>query len=136
MGLARRKEDEQSHERRRSRKGVEHHSGCHVVLNGNGVVRDFSEGCLRIEDLTYGAKAKALGATVAIAEPGASCWEATEDAGEKWYYILEGKLEVLVNQTSYFLGEGDSIYLESSVSHVWRNPTGGKTKALVLSSPL
>ena len=108
---------------------------CSVVQKGKGFVQDLMDGSLRFEDLTYEANSKSLEAVVATAEPGVSCWEGRIHAGGKWYYILEGKLELVIKNSSYILEEGDSIYVEPADSHIWRNPTDRTAKALVLSSP-
>ncbi|MBI5117261.1 cupin domain-containing protein [Candidatus Poribacteria bacterium] len=135
MGVARRKEIQRFPDGSSEGMASATQSECLVIRNGAAAVLDFSEGCLKVEDLTHGMNARNLEAILATAEPGASSWEATGRVGERWYYILEGKLEVLVNDIAYLLGEGDSIYLDSSASHVWRNPTRRQTKALVLTSP-
>lgn len=109
---------------------------CVVVRKGTGFVSDSVEGSFKLESLTHGADSNELDAVVATAEPGAACWEAKPHDGEKWYYILEGKLEVLVNDVSHVLCKGDSIYLHSNAQHIWRNPGKRKTKVLVLTSPL
>jgi quercetin dioxygenase-like cupin family protein len=107
---------------------------CVVTREGSRITKDFSEGCLRLEHLIHEACSGTLTAVLATAEPGASTWEAQELPGDKWYYILKGKLEVIVNDASHLLAEGDSIYLQSADSHIWRNPTKEETKALVVAS--
>lgn len=107
--------------------------GYFFIRNGTGLTR--TDGNLKIEDLTHGANSKEIEVTVVTAEPGASCEETEIYLGEKWFYILEGKLEILVNDVTYHLNAGDSIYLESTAAHRWRNVHKGKTRALVFSSP-
>ncbi|MBI5116885.1 cupin domain-containing protein [Candidatus Poribacteria bacterium] len=109
---------------------------CVVTREGSRITQDFPEGCLKLEHLVHEACSGTLTAVLATAEPGASTWEAQELPGDKWYYILKGKLEVTVNNSSHLLAEGDSIYLQSTGSHIWRNPTKEETKALVVASPL
>jgi quercetin dioxygenase-like cupin family protein len=126
------------HERRKfspdkSRRGKSGSGGYFFIRRGTGLT--LSNGNLKMENLTHGTDSKALEATVVTAEPGAYCEETEIYLGEKWFYILEGKLEILVNNASFLLSEGDSIYLESTAAHRWRNPHKGKTRALVFSSP-
>jgi len=136
MGFKRRKKRERGLPLRRSRREKSVPQGdCFVVRKGSGYVSDSVEGILKLEVLTHDAHSNELEAIVATAEPGASCWEAQPQGGDKWYYILEGKLEVVVNEVSYVLGEGDSIYLDSDAQHIWRNPGKRQAKALVLTSP-
>jgi uncharacterized cupin superfamily protein len=120
----------------RTRQHPDSQKPFHFVPKGNGFVHDLMGGSLKLEDLTHGANAKELEAVVATAEPGVSCWEREVTSGGKWYYILEGKLEVLVNDTSYVLSEGDCIYLGPTDSHIWRNVTDKPAKALMVSSSL
>lgn len=106
-----------------------------VVRKGAGLVHNLLNGSFKLENLTHGANSKELKAAVVTVEPGAACGETEIYVGEKWYYVLEGKLELMVNDVSYILDEGDSIYLESTAPHTWRNTHDGQTKALVFSSP-
>jgi uncharacterized cupin superfamily protein len=92
-------------------------------------------GSLKIEDLAGGAASNSLAASVATAEPGVSCWEGKTDDGGKWYHILEGALELVANSTSHILREGDSLYLEATIPHIWRNSGDRTAKFLVLSCP-
>ena len=88
-----------------------------------------------METLTDSSCASQLAAAVATADPGMSCWERAGLGEDRWYYVLEGELEVRVGEVSHLLTAGDSIYLEASNSHIWRNPGSKRAKALVLSSP-
>ncbi len=108
-------------------------NGHLFIRNGTGLTR--TDGNLKIEDLTHAANSKEMEVAVVTAEPGATCEETEIYLGEKWFYILEGKLEMLVNDITYYLNAGDSIYLESTAAHRWRNAHRGKTRALVFSSP-
>lgn len=111
-------------------------SGEYFLLRGGaGPVYSLMKGTLKLEDLTHGARCNTFDAMVATAEPGVSCWEGKVSGGGKWYHILEGALEVIVNDVSHILAQGDSLYLESTAPHIWRNPGNGTARALVLSSP-
>ncbi len=110
-------------------------SHCAVIPKGTGLVHDFMDGDLRIEDLTHGADSEGLEALIVTAEPGASCWEGNDVAGGKWYFILDGKLEVLVNEDSHVLNKEDSIYVGPGCSHIWRNHTDKVTRMLMFASP-
>jgi quercetin dioxygenase-like cupin family protein len=110
-------------------------SHCTVIPKGTGLVHDFMDGDLRFEDLTHGADSEGLEASLVTAEPGVSCWEGNDVAGGKWYFILDGELEVLVNEDSHVLKKEDSIYVGPGSSHIWRNPTDKVTRILMFSSP-
>jgi quercetin dioxygenase-like cupin family protein len=109
-------------------------SGYFFIRKGSGHIQNFMNGNLKMETLTHGTTAKEIKAAVLTAEPGASSDDTEINFGEKWFYVLEGTLEILVNDVFYTLKEGDSIYLEPAAVHTWRNAHEKKMKALVFSS--
>jgi quercetin dioxygenase-like cupin family protein len=109
--------------------------GYSFIRKGTGLIQDFMNGNLRMETLTHGTSAKTLRVAVVTLEPGASSDDTEIYFGEKWFYVLDGEMEMLVNDAAYSLSEGDSIYLEPTAVHTWRNSHSGQTKALVFSSP-
>lgn len=104
-----------------------------LLRNGTGPVRTLMDGTLKLEDLACGESSNSLQAIVATAEPGVSCWEGKISDGGKWYHVLNGTLEVFANNTSHRLFEGDSLYLDSTIPHIWRNSGKCTAKVLVLS---
>ena len=104
--------------------------------NGMGPIDDLMDGGLKLESLSHDLNSCGLEAVAITAEPGVSCWEGKVDGRSKWYHILEGKLEVIANDVTHILVEGDSIYMESAVPHIWRNSGKKTARALVLTSPL
>lgn len=109
-------------------------TGYSFIRKGSGLIQNFMNGNLKMETLTHGTNAKEIKVDVLTAEPGASS-DTEVYLGEKWFYVLEGSLEILVNDMFYTLNEGDSIYLEPAAVHTWRNVHGKKMKLLVFSSP-
>lgn len=107
-----------------------------VIPKGRGFVQNLMDGELKLESLTHETSAKELEAVVVTAEPGVSCWEGKLTPGGKWYHMLEGTLEILVNEESYLINKGDSLFVETDVSHIWRNPGADTARALVLSTQL
>jgi uncharacterized cupin superfamily protein len=106
-----------------------------LIRHGSGLSQNLMDGTLKIEGLTGGADfGSGFDAVVVTAKPGVSCWEGKVSDGDKWYFILEGSLEIIVDSVARTLSEGDSIYLESSDSHIWRNPNEKTARALVLST--
>lgn len=105
------------------------------IPKGSGFIHDLMDGSLKLEELTHDANTNEIEAVVATVEPGVSCWERKMCSGGKWYFILEGKLEILVNDVSYILDEGDSIYLGPIDSHIWRNAAEDTAKVLMFCSP-
>ena len=92
-------------------------------------------GKIRIEGLCDRSADSKLAAVIMTFDPGSSATDGSPRPGEEWWYMLKGKLEAVIGEMSYSLGEGDSMYLNSSVPHSWKNPAKGKAKALVLVTP-
>ena len=45
-----------------------------------------------------------------------------EHPGEELVYLLEGRLEFVVNEQRYCLEPGDSLHFRTQQPHSWRNP--------------
>lgn len=75
-----------------------------------------------------------LTAVIMVFEAGAEAADGKPKihTGEEWWHMLKGKLEAVVGEDQYDLGEGDSIYLSSSAPHKVKNPAKAKATALVL----
>jgi DNA-binding transcriptional MerR regulator/quercetin dioxygenase-like cupin family protein len=57
-------------------------------------------------------------------------------AGEEFIYMLEGRLEVWLDELQcYVLGEGDSFWFESSHGHRWFNPGDSDAVLLWINTP-
>jgi len=94
-------------------------------------------GKIRVEGLCDRSANCKLAAVIMTFDPGSSATDGSlkTHRGEEWWHVLKGKLEAVIGEVSYSLDEGDSIYLNSSIPHSWRNPAKGKAKALVLVTP-
>lgn len=55
--------------------------------------------------------------------------------GEEFVYIIEGTLDVYINDTMYNLYEGDSMYFKSNQKHKFKNNSDKKVKALWVVTP-
>ena len=55
--------------------------------------------------------------------------------GEEFIFIIEGKLDVYIDETVYSLNEGDSLYFKSSQKHRFKNTTDKLTKAIWVVNP-
>jgi transcriptional regulator with XRE-family HTH domain len=63
--------------------------------------------------------------------PGASSGDRPmQHPGEELVHLLEGELEFVVNERSYWLHPGDSLHFRTVQPHTWRNP--GSTDAVAL----
>ena len=81
-------------------------------MRGHGVV---------VEQLADGRGLMAV--QLLAVEPLAGSEGGTAHEGEEFVYVLEGSLEVVLNNEEwYVLRAGDSLHYPSSVVHSWRNP--------------
>ncbi|WP_042275806.1 helix-turn-helix domain-containing protein [[Clostridium] dakarense] len=56
-------------------------------------------------------------------------------AGEEFLYILEGVLDLVLDDKEYCLYPGDSIYYSSNKNHNWLNKTNKTVKFLSINYP-
>ncbi|MFX0198927.1 MAG: helix-turn-helix domain-containing protein [Candidatus Hodarchaeota archaeon] len=55
--------------------------------------------------------------------------------GEECGIVLKGKLELIIDNKSYILEEGDSIYFPSNLMHGWRNVGDDRVMAVWAITP-
>ena len=55
--------------------------------------------------------------------------------GQEFVMVLQGLLEIKLNNESYILKKGDSIYFNSSIPHSFRNLKKGVTEAIWVVTP-
>jgi glyoxylate utilization-related uncharacterized protein len=55
--------------------------------------------------------------------------------GEEFVFVLQGNLEIYVNEKKYSLEEGDSLYFKSSQKHKFYNPTEKTAKVIWVVTP-
>ncbi len=70
-----------------------------------------------------------------IAPYGESGRDFYSHAGEEFVYIIEGELEIYIEDMIYQLKEGDMLYFKSNIRHRFKNNTKKKVKALWVVSP-
>jgi len=64
-------------------------------------------------------------------EAGATSGEKSyQHYGQEFVLVIQGKIEISLNEQDHWLDKGDSIYFNSSMPHSFRNP--GKVKAVAL----
>ena len=64
-----------------------------------------------------------------------SNYELVSYAGEKCGYVIEGKMEIILGENTYYLDAGDSIYFESTIPHRFKSADGGKTVSIWAITP-
>lgn len=55
--------------------------------------------------------------------------------GEEFIYILDGTLEIFLDDKKHLVKQGDSIHYPSNITHVWKNPLKHTLKLLVVINP-
>lgn len=71
-----------------------------------------------------------------IGPKGESGRESFQHPGEEFVFVLEGELEVYINDRKYDLDEGDSLYFKSNQKHRFLNPsTRNTTRVLWVVTP-
>ncbi len=68
--------------------------------------------------------------------PGAGSGEPYAHDGEEFLYIVQGKLEISLDDgQSFRLQRGDSFYFDSSTPHRWSNPGKSETRVIWVNTP-
>lgn len=65
-------------------------------------------------------------------ESGRDCYN---HSGEEFIYIVEGNLDIYIDDVVYSLEEGDSLYFKSTHNHRFKNNTDKTTKAVWVVNP-
>jgi transcriptional regulator with XRE-family HTH domain len=72
-----------------------------------------------------------LAGAVATLEHGADSGpQAMEHPGEELVHVLDGRIEICVDDDMYRLGVGDSLHFRTDRPHRWRNLADGPTRAV------
>jgi transcriptional regulator with XRE-family HTH domain len=90
---------------------------------------------VRLECLLPDPVDKLLYASIHVVEPGGGSEGAIEHQGEEVGYILEGKLELIVDGQTYRLEQGDSFFFRSNLPHGYRNPGRTQTRVVWVNTP-
>jgi DNA-binding transcriptional MerR regulator/mannose-6-phosphate isomerase-like protein (cupin superfamily) len=67
--------------------------------------------------------------------PQSGSGESYTHEGEEFLYILQGELQISLEEEEYLLQPGDSFYFESATPHRWTNPGRGETWVLWVNTP-
>ena len=87
--------------------------------------------------LTTNVMAKKMLPTLIKIEPSGTTSKEKNTLGtEKFIYVLTGKVNVLINKTSYPLNKGGSLYFNASSEHSYANPGKNLTKIICVTTPV
>ena len=92
-------------------------------------------GGIALERLVLPTRGGLLQANIHILEPGAASDGTIVHAGEEVGYVLEGSLELTLDDTLYLLDEGDAFTFPSHLPHGYRNAGTGVARVLWVNSP-
>lgn len=87
-------------------------------------------GSIDLERLAPSEERTLLEANIHVVEPGAESDGEITHEGEEVGYVIEGTVELTVDDVPYVLNTGDSFYFRSELAHRYRN-TGDKTARLL-----
>jgi transcriptional regulator with XRE-family HTH domain len=97
-----------------------------TLRQGHGIV---------LERLVSNTIANLIEANIHHVAPKGSSDGCIEHEGEEMGFILEGRLELIVDNSTYLLEEGDAFFFKSSLPHGYRNPGSIETKVLWVNTP-
>jgi mannose-6-phosphate isomerase-like protein (cupin superfamily) len=90
---------------------------------------------VRLECLIPYPDSKLLYGSIHVVEPGGGSEGMIEHRGEEVGYILEGELELIVENKTYKLSAGDSFFFDSQLPHGYRNTGKVTTRVLWINTP-
>jgi len=88
-----------------------------------------------LENLVPSSTLDLLYGSIHVVEAGGSSAGMIAHQGEELGYILQGELELTIDDTTYHLYEGDSFFFQSSLPHGYRNPGEITAKIIWVNSP-
>jgi quercetin dioxygenase-like cupin family protein/ribosome-binding protein aMBF1 (putative translation factor) len=83
------------------------------------------------ESLAPGKKGRLMEPFIVTLLPGASAEQSTHD-GQEFIYVLEGVMEVLIEDKSELLQPGDAVYYDSTTNHLVRAHGANPAKILAV----
>lgn len=97
-----------------------------AMRRGRGIV---------LERLVSNSIATLIEANIHHVAPRGSSDGFIQHEGEELGFVLEGTLELIVDDVTYLVREGDAFFFRSSLRHGYRNPGKTKTKVLWVNTP-
>ena len=96
---------------------------------------DDGDGAICIERISPFGDDQFLEANVHVIDPGTYSGGEISHAGEEVGYVLEGELELTIEDEVYTLTAGDSFYFRSELRHSYRNPGASVTRVIWINTP-
>lgn len=100
------------------------------------VTRSNAEGgAINLERIIPFGENQMLDANIHIIDPKTDSGGDITHAGEEVGYILEGELELTIEDETFYLKPGDSFYFRSELRHRYYNPGDLTTRVLWVNTP-
>ncbi|WP_283809581.1 cupin domain-containing protein [Bradyrhizobium manausense] len=93
-----------------------------------------SEGVMA-EILVPSAEGRLLEGFLVVIEPGGHTNGTLQHKGEEVGFVVEGQLELTINNEKHLLRAGDSFYFPSDLPHAYRNPGKSQMRAVWINTP-
>lgn len=77
-----------------------------------------------------------LGFLIETYQPNSSTEERIAHEGEEIGTVIEGKIIIRINETTYLLNEGDSYVIDTNQPHTFINPTDGVSRIVSAHTPM
>mgnify|MGYP002152300545 CR=1 FL=1 len=77
----------------------------------------------------------ALQANIHVIAPGGTTGEPISHPGDEIGYVLQGRIELEVEEEVHSLTEGDSFHFRSGRFHTYRNPGGEEARLVLINTP-
>jgi quercetin dioxygenase-like cupin family protein len=108
--------------------------GRKLVKTAERQIFEHTNAGVRIEQLTHGPTM--MEAQYFVLEPGASSEGAYSHEGEELIYVLEGSIDLYLDESEHYHVEaGDCLYFPSTQSHRWENNGDSRTRLLWVNTP-
>jgi len=96
---------------------------------------DVNAGAIRIERISPFGDDQLLEANVHVIDSDTNSGGEISHVGEEVGYVLEGELELMIEDKAYTLSAGDSFYFRSELRHSYRNPGTTVTRVIWINTP-
>lgn len=90
---------------------------------------------IRLERIIPHSQDHILQCNIHIIEAGGSSEDQIQHVGEEMGYVLDGELELLLDDDVYHLRQNDAFHFNSSRRHAYRNPGRTQTRILWANTP-
>lgn len=105
-----------------------------VTRRGQGMALEVEGSTAHSESLIRQGRAD-IQATLYTNPPGQGRMSPASHNGEEFVYVIKGRVVYTLNDQTYHLEEGDSMYYRSEALHSWRNPGGEASMIIIFNTP-